>query len=94
MAVAGNHDESLDLGLSDQHPIERVAVVGWKGARLFRVTEREMEWREALFFDARFQVVRGLQLPQGVLDGDLPAADRANENLASRVFESFASSLA
>ena len=63
MAVSGDHDEALDLGLGDQHPIERVAVVRRKGTRLFRMTEGEREWREALFFDTRFQVVRGLQLP-------------------------------
>lgn len=85
MAVFGDNDESLDLGLGDQHPIERVAVVRWKSTRLFRVAEREREWREALLFDARFQVVRSLQLPQRVLDGDLPAADRTDEDFVERI---------
>lgn len=75
MAVSGDHDESLDLSLGDEHPIERVTVMRWKGARLFRVTEGKNEWREALFFDTCFEVVRGLKLPQRVLDGDLPAAN-------------------
>ena len=82
------------LGLGDQHPIERVAVVWRKSARLFRVTKREREWREALLFDAGFQVVWGLQLPQCVLDGNFPAADRTDEDLASRIFEGFTSMLA
>ena len=94
MAVSCDHDEPLDLGLGDKHPIERIAVVRWKGARLFRVTKREREWREALLFDAGFQVVWSLQLPQRVLDGDFPPADRANENLASRVLDGFTSMLA
>ena len=94
MAVAGDNDKFFDLGLGDQHPIERVAVVRRKGARLFRVTEGEGEWREVLFFDTCFQVVRGLQLPQRVLDCDLPAADRTDEDLASRIFEGFTSTLA
>ncbi len=94
MAVSGDHDEALDLGLSDQHPIERVAVVWRKSTCLFRVTERESEWREALFFDTCFQVVRGLQFPQRVLDGDFPAADRTDEDFASRIFEGFTSTLA
>lgn len=94
MAVSGDDDESLDLCLGNQHPIERVAMVRRKGTRLFRVTEGEREWREALFFDTCFQVVRGLQLTQRVLDGDLPAADRTDEDLASRIFEGFTSTLA
>ena len=94
MAVPGDNDEVLDLGLSDQHPIERVAVVRRKGTRLFRVTEREREWREALFFDARFQVVRGLQFSQRALEGDLPAADRTDEDFASWVLDDCTSMLA
>ena len=94
MAVSGDHDETLNLGLGDQHPIERVTVVRREGARLFRVAERERKWREALFFDARFQIVRGLKLPQRMLDGDLPGADRTDEDFASRIFEGFTSTLA
>ena len=39
MAIFGDDDEALDLGLGDQHPIERVAVVWRKSTRLFRVTK-------------------------------------------------------
>ncbi len=94
VAVSGDHDEALELGLGDQHPIERVAVVRRKGARLFRVTEGKGEWREALFFDACFEVVRGLQLPQHVLDCDLLGTDRTDEDFASRVLDDFTSTLA
>ena len=53
----------------------------WKRARLLRVKKREIQRDEVLLLYTRFQIARSLQLPQRPLDGNLPAADRADKDL-------------
>ena len=77
VGVPGDEDEPFGLRLGNQHPIERVAVMRWKGACLLGMLERHEQRREALPPDPGLQIVRRLQLPERPHDGDLPAADHA-----------------
>jgi hypothetical protein len=60
------------LRLSDQHAVERVAVMGWKRAGLLRVPERQIQREETLLPEARFQIARRFELAEPPLDRSQP----------------------
>lgn len=68
----GDEGQALDLGLRDQHAIERVSVVRRKGRGAFGVRERDEELFEAAGEDTRFYRLRKLKASLGDLDRSLP----------------------
>ncbi|CAM5730601.1 hypothetical protein SMICM304S_07916 [Streptomyces microflavus] len=85
--VAGDDGHSLDLSLGDQYPVEGVAVQGRQPTRPHPVSRGDRQRGELTVAYALRQVVRAVQLPQGLLDGDLPCGDRAEVDGGFRVEE-------
>ena len=82
-AVAGDDRAALQLGLSDQQAIERVAVMQRQRGGGVRVARVDREHLSASFVDAIEQVIGRIQLAYRALDRHLPDVDDADDQLGS-----------
>lgn len=82
--IVGDDRQVFDLGLSDQHPIEGIAMRAWKPAGSLRVKHRDVQAFEALTGEAASDVGghlhRARQLTDPHFGGNLPGRCRAYED--------------
>lgn len=85
-AVTGKDCTAFELCLSDQEPVEGVAVMKGKLAGRVGVTRGDREHLGIDFIDARKQITGSFQLSDGTLDGDLPDAYDTYYQSCLRIF--------
>src|SRR5262245_22838382 len=75
--VARDDLQTLDSGLSDQHPVKRVAVKVGQPRNHKGMFDMDWKFRESTRRNCRAERVRRFQFSQALLDIDLPSADSA-----------------
>ena len=83
--IGGDDRHALDTGLRDQDAIERVPVVWGQRMQLPGVISAHRQPLEPLGCDRLGQVVRGLELAERALYGDLPHAGGAHQRRGRRI---------
>ena len=79
--VAGDQGQALDGRLRHQHAIERVAMVRWESPGGDHMGIHDRQLTEAHVPYPFGEVGRAGELSRGLLDGDLPQADRGQEDV-------------
>jgi hypothetical protein len=73
VAVACDERGALDLSLRDQHPVERIGMMRGECHELLGVPECHREFAKLARLDHRGERVGQPQLPEPLLDRDLPS---------------------
>ena len=88
--VAGHDREPLQTSLCDLDPIERVCMYGRKLGHGEGMAHGDRQVLEPFPFQGGLEIVRGVQLAELSLDGDLPGCRRAHEDRPARIGDELA----
>jgi len=84
LLVHGHQDQTLQLGLGDEQPVEWIAVQLWKRSGPLRLLDCDGQGLESVLENGLSQCLVEDQLSQAPLDGDLPYRHGADKDLILR----------